>query len=304
MGPRANVCQAAQAACLLEATAPKVGNVNRRHDFHDCSLQDFLLAGLVVGPVMGLAAGRPLGLTVYEAVEASRRVTPVNANLGIILLMAPLAKAWTPSGDTGLAVREVLDALDQEDASMVYAAIRLASPGGLGSVQKADVGQEPDIGLREAMSLAASWDLVAREYSTGFDITLHVTRPRLEDSLRLGLALPEAIAHTHLCLLAQYGDSLIQRKRGPEAAARVQKMAAIAWSQGGFLTLEGREAIRDLDFTLRVDGNEFNPGTTADLVTAGLFLMLLEDGLGLWLRHRPRECLKPYDPHRGFGVCT
>ncbi|MEW6081511.1 MAG: triphosphoribosyl-dephospho-CoA synthase [Bacillota bacterium] len=296
MEVRAHVCQAAQVACLLEATAPKMGNVNRRHDFHDCFLEDFLLAGLAAGPVMGRAGGRPLGLTVYEAVEASRKVTPVNANLGIILLMAPLAKAWTPSGDIGLAVQEVLETLDQQDAEMVYAAIRLASPGGLGSVQKADVGQEPDTGLREAMSLAASWDLVAREYSTGFDITLRDTRPRLEESLKRGLPMPQAIAHAHLYLLAKYGDSLIQRKRGVEAAARVREMAAAAWSQGGFLTREGLEGIRHLDFALRVDRNDFNPGTTADLVTAGLFLMLLEEGLGLWLRHRPRESRQGFGP--------
>ncbi|MFC1759755.1 triphosphoribosyl-dephospho-CoA synthase [Planctomycetota bacterium] len=36
-------------------------------------------------------------------------------------------------------------------------------------------------------------------------------------------------------------------------------------------------ALADLDFWLRSDGNRRNPGTTADLIAAGLFVALLEE---------------------------
>jgi triphosphoribosyl-dephospho-CoA synthase len=39
---------------------------------------------------------------------------------------------------------------------------------------------------------------------------------------------------------------------------------------------EGRAALAGFDASLRRDGNALNPGTTADLVTAVLFVALLE----------------------------
>src|SRR6476619_6256717 len=81
----------AQAACILEATARKPGNVHRYADFVDTTYLDFLLSAAAIGPVMDRALGRPLGETVLEAVRATRRVTGRNTNLGIILLLAPLA---------------------------------------------------------------------------------------------------------------------------------------------------------------------------------------------------------------------
>ena len=49
------------------------------------------------------------------------------------------------------------------DASDVYAAIRLAAPGGLGSAPEEDVANEPTRPLVEVMRLAAHRDAVARE---------------------------------------------------------------------------------------------------------------------------------------------
>ena len=54
----------------------------------------------------------------------------------------------------------------------------------------------------------------------------------------------------------------------------------------GIRTPEGRAAGRELDAYLRSDGHRLNPGTTADLVTACLFVALREG------------ILKPTDPFR------
>ena len=45
---------------------------------------------------------------------------------------------------------------------------------------------------------------------------------------------------------------------------------------GGVRTAAGRRALRSFDASLREPGNALNPGTTADLVTATLFVALLE----------------------------
>ena len=47
-------------------------------------------------------------------------------------------------------------------------------------------------------------------------------------------------------------------------------------SAGGVRSARGRTALSGFDASLRQDGNALNPGTTADLVTAVLFVALLE----------------------------
>jgi triphosphoribosyl-dephospho-CoA synthase len=46
---------------------------------------------------------------------------------------------------------------------------------------------------------------------------------------------------------------------------------------GGLDTADGRRAGVELDRYLRSDGNKLNPGTTADLVAACLFVALREN---------------------------
>ena len=45
---------------------------------------------------------------------------------------------------------------------------------------------------------------------------------------------------------------------------------------GGVRTAAGREALQRFDASLREPGNALNPGTTADLVTAAIFVALVE----------------------------
>ena len=71
-------------------------------------------------------------------------------------------------------------------------------------------------------------------------------------------------------------DTLIARKRGPEAAGRVAAGARQVLDAGGVRGAGGRTALAEFDASLREDGNALNPGTTADLVTAVLFVALLE----------------------------
>lgn len=179
-------------ACLFEATAPKPGNVYRGADFEDLSYVDFLTSAAVLGPVMQEAAGRPLGETVLAGVQATRTVAGSNTNLGMILLLAPLA-AVPREIPLAEGVGELLAQSTVDDARHVYEAIRLAQPGGLGRVQEADISEEPSITLREAMELAAERDLIARQYTHNFADVLQRLVPWLLESLAGGAALAPAI---------------------------------------------------------------------------------------------------------------
>ena len=130
--------------------------------------------------------------------------------------------------------------------------------------------------LREAMAAAAQRDTIASEYVTDHAVTFELGLPALADGLGDGLRARDAIVESALHLLAAVPDTLIARKRGTEAASRVAAHARRVLSAGGVRSARGRTALARFDASLRQDGNALNPGTTADLVTAVLFVALLE----------------------------
>jgi triphosphoribosyl-dephospho-CoA synthase len=271
-----SVAGAAQLACVLEVSAEKPGNITPSHDFHDTSYEDMVRSAIAVGPELGRAGERTVGETVLAVMEASRRVAPANTNLGIALLLAPLARAALAGGPLRPRLGATLRALDVGDARAAYTAIRRSGAAGLHERVEHDVRSEPTVGLREAMAAAAERDSVAAEYVTDYALTFDAGVPALVAALGDGLVVRDAIVELHLRLLDRAPDSLIARKRGAGAALRVSAGAREVLAAGGVRTSAGRRALQSFDASLREPGNALNPGTTADLVTATLFVALAE----------------------------
>jgi triphosphoribosyl-dephospho-CoA synthase len=235
-----------------------------------------LRSAIAVGPELARAGERGVGETVLGVVQASRRAAPANTNLGIALLLAPLAKAALEGGPLRERLGVTLRALDLADARSAYAAIRLAGAGGLRERVEHDVRSAPTVGLREAMASAAGRDSIASEYVRDFALTFETGVPAFVAALGDGLAVREAIVELHLRLLGAVPDTLIARKRGAEASARVSAGARDVLAAGGVRSSAGQRALRSFDASLREPGNALNPGTTADLVTATVFVAVLE----------------------------
>ena len=151
---RYEIATAIRTACIWEATSRKVGNVHRYADFAETTYLGFVLsAGEISDRLAGVfssevqmrkATGR-IGAIISEATWATSQVALSNTNLGMILLLAPLAGVWVEPG-SGYRRRDlelVLSKLSVEDTRRVYEAIRLARPGGLGEVPDQDVKDEP-----------------------------------------------------------------------------------------------------------------------------------------------------------------
>ncbi|MBA2225143.1 MAG: triphosphoribosyl-dephospho-CoA synthase [Thermogemmata sp.] len=261
-----------QTACIWEVLSRKLGNVHRYQDFADTTLADFLLsAAACAGPLS--QSTLPLGQRIYQAVAATRRIVRVNTNLGIILLLAPLTGLdYSSRWENELG--KVLQAADLADARDVYAAIRLAQPSGLGQVPREDVRGEPTLRLQQVMALAADYDLIARQYVTDYADVRQFGLPVLIEAWERWGCVEAAVLECQLHWLAQYGDSAIARKNGPAAAQWVQQQAQEVLNLGGLSSAAGRRAAAQLDRRLRLPDNRFNPGTTADLITACLFVAL------------------------------
>lgn len=273
-----------EVACLLEATARKPGNVHPAASFRDLDYADFVAAARLCAPHLATAGEIGIGSAVLRAVRATREAVRSNANLGICLLLAPIAAIPDPA-----TLRQDLVFLLEEttigDAEAVYTAIRQAQPGGLGEVAEHDVAAPPTITLAEAMRLAADRDGIAWAWETRFrEIdreTAGILRETWQDAvaapdsiprLRDGTLLPPweaAVITLHLHWMSR-GDTLILRKCGPEIAEESRRRAESVLSAGGCLTVAGQQRLEELDAWLRADGHRRNPGTSADLVAACL----------------------------------
>ena len=282
--PVDSIATAATLACLWEAAAPKPGNVHRGADFADLTFVDLATSGALIGPIITKSADLGVGKTVLDGVRATRMAVATNANLGILLLMSPLAVAHS-QGPLRRTIADVVTALTVDDARLAYEAIRLAQPGGLGQSDRADVNSPGpvDLTLTEAMKLASERDLIARQYATNFSDVFCAA-----DDVRSGLtrdwSMADSIVHAFLGLNAARPDTLIARKCGQAAAEGVSKRCAAVLNSGRPGDSSYYDAVADLDFYLRSDGNRRNPGATADVTAAALFVFLLEDHVN-WPLH-------------------
>jgi triphosphoribosyl-dephospho-CoA synthase len=265
---------------LYEATAPKPGNVHPGASFADLAYADFVTSAVVIGPIIDRADCCGVGRTVLDAVRATRTAVGTNTNLGTLLLIAPLA-AVPPDEPLTKGIGGVLAQLDREDTLLVYEAIRLSGAGGLGKTNEADVfsGVPPHLTLVAAMRLAADRDLVARQYTNGFADVLDGSAASIADGLSRGWPLSAAIVFAHVRQLATHADSLIGRKCGPQTASQSRDLAKSVLDRGRPGEAAYEQALAELDAWLRADGHRRNPGTTADLVAAGLFVLLREGRL-------------------------
>jgi triphosphoribosyl-dephospho-CoA synthase len=283
------IAQLVQEACIREVCAPKPGNVNRNHDFSDTTFEDFLLSSIAIGPAFEEAGQAGVGRTILRAVEDSRRSVRSNTHLGMILLLAPLAKARLvdagespeDNGKLRINLSDVLGSLTVEDARLTYEAIRIAGAGGLGRVSRADVSGEPSVTLLEAMELAKDRDSIASEYVTKYEITFGIGLPALKEALAQGATYPNAVVQAFLAILSRIPDTLIARKNGGALSRQVSQWAVDVLSCGGIHTLQGKEKLLELDNSLRDDAHKLNPGTTADLTAAAIFLALLDEETSL-----------------------
>lgn len=294
-----SIGQAISLASLLEATAPKPGNVHRGADFSNTTFYDFVVSAVAIGNVFEHADELSVGELVYKSIVATKHWVGTNTNLGMVLLFAPLAK--TAFHAQGNDLKFVLSQLNSSDCQNVFAAISLASAGGLGDVEEMDVnsyapgqveddtespGDQQTDELMVAMKLAEDRDAIAKQYCNGFDEIQNVIAPMLLDAIEKGESLPDAIVYSHLKTMAAMPDSLIARKCGAEIATQSSVIAAQVVEWFGSDRQQYNAGLADLDFWLRSDGNRRNPGTTADLIAASLFLLLRKNLLSQSVVHQ------------------
>lgn len=275
------IAQCAQAAMAIElSSSPKPGNVDRCHDFNDATFQQFLISAVASYPIFRKAAsgeGR-IGQLLLEAVKSWRfwKISG-NTHFGSLILMIPLAMAAGRTAGSPdmlrLKLSEVLEKSNVDDAVDFYAAFELAKARvaevGEFSLKDADSPknlQEQNKTLLQLMSLSQRHDLIAREWSVGYQRSFQLA-DRLMEAIKIH-GLNEGVVRTYLEALSQEPDSLVLAKFGQDKAKEITLRAKSALEEGDL------GAVRKLDLEFLKE--DVNPGTTADLIAASLFICLLK----------------------------
>ncbi len=267
-----------QQACEIELQAFKVGNVSVYADGHDMTVADFKLSAKAsCEPITNPRYS--LGEKIYYAVKNTREAVSCNTNLGIILLCAPMIEALVKTNKYVSfqdALTQVLASTTVEDADWVFKAITLASPGGLGNSNRADVHEKPKITLTKAMEIAQEKDRIALQYTTNFKDIFDFSLLRYNEGFQWWRDLNWAAARSYSALLSQYPDSHIERKYGRQHTPWVQaKMLHVYKLLSSTNHPQQHETVLyEIDASFKKSG--INPGTTADLTVATIFAFLAQ----------------------------
>jgi triphosphoribosyl-dephospho-CoA synthase len=262
--------------------ALKPGNVHRFSDGHGMTLEDFITSANVSAEPL-TAPDLGLGERIYIAVEATHEAVGCNTNLGILMLCAPLIQtAYELNRQAGSfhdTLCKTLLNVNATEMEWLFKAIRLAAPGGLGKSDKHDVSQTPSADLIEVMTHAADRDQIARQYVTGFTDLFDFALPRLRNYQERWQSKEWATTALFLSLLAHFPDTHIRRKSGLYKSVAISLHAAELLNGMFQVELPEHYQLRLLQADNEFKREGVNPGTSADLTVATLFLSYLDTTL-------------------------
>ncbi|MHA1577835.1 MAG: triphosphoribosyl-dephospho-CoA synthase, partial [Candidatus Thorarchaeota archaeon] len=132
---------------------------------------------------------------------------------------------------------------------------------------------EDQLKLKDLLQLSADVDPISKEWSDYYELTLTKVFPYLDSLVNNLEDIEEGIVRTFVWLLSVQPDGLIMKKVGIQKAIEIQKLAATI-IQEGKLDSESDQILSQLDDILRSDGNQLNPGTTADFISAAILCKL------------------------------
>ena len=303
-----HISRCLQLAIILEVSADKPGNVNLVVDFEGTRVEHFLASSIAAGPSFQEAARRGIEIAQGKRDLAAAGLGELifwgikdidewqhggNTLLGTIMLFAPMAVAagMTPTFNDKFTldfevfrknIDQVIRNSTAKDSVAVYEAIEIAKPSGLNSAPDLSVKDKnsktrlikENITLRQVFEIASDYDNICSEWINNYPITFGLAYPYLTAELKR-VDLNTAVVNTFLKVLADNPDTFIARKIGEQKAKEVSAGAQQILDLGGTETAKGKEALIAFDKKLRKAGNDYNPGTTADIIAAALALCTL-----------------------------
>jgi triphosphoribosyl-dephospho-CoA synthase len=279
-----HIARCAQLAMILEVSAtPKPGNIDRDHNYEDTRFEHFLASAVGVYPVLEKAARSKSGAgsLIHEAVlESSKWQKGGNTHFGAFLLLIPLVMASGRCEDTKCLkaqAQKVVRETTVEDAIELYRAfsdakvkVKPVDDLDLGDTASLDKIKARGLTLFNLMEISSSYDMIAEEWTHGFKKTFESATSIQNKVKKYGIN--DAIVLTFMELLSSNKDTFIQTKFDDKKAEEVSLRAKEILQKGDMDDIRGD--IHSFDEELLRKG--INPGSTADIIIAGLFVSLFE----------------------------
>jgi triphosphoribosyl-dephospho-CoA synthase len=263
-------------ACKLDVFSIKPGNVFIDKPAYGMTHKDFLQSSMACSDII-CEHNKDIGVKILECVKASVDVVGCNTNLGIILLCVPIVEAIYLDKELKFKqnnLKKIIDSIDVKQTKSIYKAINIAKAGGMGSKDKFDLNHNkaPDFTFKEAMNFASSYDYIASEYNTNFSNIINKISINWRNYFKFMNNAECATTATFLKLISSNPDSLIARKHDIDKAKEVSlKFKPLAEE---YCSLKNPNILNNklllLDAELKIQG--LNPGTTADVVVASIFI--------------------------------
>jgi triphosphoribosyl-dephospho-CoA synthase len=155
---------------------------------------------------------------------------------------------------------------------MCFKAIELAAPAGLGSAAEHDVHAPPAVTLLEAMRAVRHRDRIACQYATDFTDILESGLSCARASAKTGADAAAIAERVYWRFLTQIPDSHIARKYGSDRAEEVRAQAAALDASLALIENAEERRVLLLAFDTELKMAAINPGTTADLTVATMFV--------------------------------
>lgn len=275
------IAQCATLAMALEVSAtPKPGNIDREHNYPDTRYEHFLASAIATYPHFAEAARKRknLGNLLHDAVaESNKWQHGGNTHFGALILLLPLAMA---EGNT-VKAHEIVKKTTTEDAIHFYQAFKEADVN-VPKVSKLSLhDQNATIEIHrekktlyQLMQIAETYDEIAREWTHRFPLTREAHKLLVNHTKNQNADINEAIVQTYLEILKTEPDTFIQTKHNRKTAIQTSKQAANIINQ---IKKEGyANTLPEIKkFDTHLLSEKINPGSTADIIIAGLFLLLL-----------------------------
>ncbi len=296
------IARCIQLAMVMEVSAyPKPGNVDRNHDYEDTRFEHFLASAVSIHPVMENAAKSKTGVgsLIHSAVrESAKWQNGGNTHFGAFILLIPLAMA---AGDIlhkkheftieelVSCAHDIVKKTNVQDAIEFYRSFETAKVR-VNPVDKFDLQDSSSLGsldeenttLYDLMEISRSYDLIADEWVSGFERCANCGETIINfmgSTNKFGepkLDVNDVVVYAFLKILSENRDTFIQTKFDETTADYVSGRARdilleFKPQRSGFDAV--RLAVEEFDDELLSKG--INPGSTADIVIAGLFIALL-----------------------------
>ena len=281
-----HIARCAQLAMVLEVSAtPKSGNIDRDHDYTDTRFEHFLASAVGVYPVLEESARSTSGVGsfIHQAVlESARWQSGGNTHFGAFILLMPLVMAGGTCEDTACLREKAIRVVKEttvEDAVELYRAfsdakvkVKPVDDLDLSDSASVDKIKEQGLTLFDMMEMSSGYDIIAEEWVKGFPKTFECAR-LIREKIKTH-NINDAVVLTFMEMLARNNDTFIRTKFDIEKAEEVSKRAEEILQKGGDDMDILRNDIHAFDRELLDEG--VNPGSTADIIIAGLFVALFE----------------------------